>query len=234
MDFRHLENEIRYYIASELYSGKLKLIEITDDDRKISNEFGSKIKDHLDLIHLDVSPLTDETLERLSNAWIESQREAEYTDIKFPVKQELKGRDLLGHVTNFAFVIEILVNRHLFILNLHNEVDDFTFNSLDKASVLVKLLYLFKDEVKNKEINPDRISNLFKLRNLAVHFTRNNSQKFKTTIEELVGIWKEASILMSVMDKKEKINDNDFYDILDHLREEFIVRFTLKKKTVSR
>lgn len=232
--FRHLENEIRYYIASDLYGEKLKSIDITEDDKKISDEFGNKIKDHLDLIHLDESPLTDETLTRLSNAWVDSQREAEFIDKRFLVNQELKGRDLLGHITNFAFVIEILVNRHLFILNLHNEVDSFTFNSLDKASVLNKLLYLFKDEIKKKEINPDRISNLFKLRNLAVHFTRDNSNRFKTTIQELIDIWKESSRLMDLMNKREKISDNNFQSMFDDLREDFVTRFVLKKKTASR
>lgn len=232
--FRHIEDEIRYYIAAELYGQKLKLIDISDADREVSSGFSSKIKGHLDLIHLDESPLTDETLTRLSNAWTDSQIESELIDLKFKVTQELKGKSLLGHITNFAFVVEILVNRHLFILNLHNEIDSFTFNSLDKASVLHKLLYLFKDEIKKKEINPDRISNLFKLRNFAVHFTRDNSQKFKTTIQELVEIWKEASRLMDVMNKREQISDNDFCDMFDYLREDFIKRFVLKRKTTNR
>lgn len=147
----------------------------------------------------------------------------------FPVTQELKGRDLMGHVTNFAFVIEILINRHLFIMNLQYEVDNFTFNTLDKASVLNKILYLFKNEIKESKINPDRISSLFKLRNLAVHFTRDNSQRFRTTIQELVEIWKESCKLMELIDQKEEIKDNNFHSMLTEMKDSFIRRFTQKK-----
>ena len=227
--FRHIEHEIRYHIASEIYGEKLKNIDTTEEDNHVVSKLSGKIETTLDLIKFDGNPLSENTLTRLTSAWQEAQDETEFTDLRFPVTQELKGRDLMGHVTNFAFVIEILANRHLFIMNLHGDIDNFTFNSLDKASVVNKILYLFKTEIKEKKINPDRISNLFKLRNLAVHFTRDNSQRFKTTIQELVEIWKETCRLMELMNTKEDIKDNDFHSILTDLKENFIARFTQKK-----
>jgi hypothetical protein len=100
---------------------------------------------------------------------------------------------------------------------------------LDKASVANKLIFVFKDEIASKKFNPDKIAFLFKLRNFAVHFTRDNSERFKATIHELLEIWKETSNLMSIMQAKEKIDDNDFKEMLDHYREEFVNRFALKK-----
>jgi hypothetical protein len=229
--FRHIEHEIRYYIASEIYSDKLKNIDTTEEDKKVVSEFSGKILTTLDLIRFDGNPISENTLMRLTIAWNEAQEEAELTNLRFPVTQELKGPDLMGHVTNFAFVVEILVNRHLFIMNLHGDIDNFTFNSLDKVSVVNKILYLYKTEIKEKKIRPDRISNLFKLRNLAVHFTRDNSQRFKTTIQELVEIWKESGKLMELMETKENIKDNNFYSILSELKNHFVLNFTLSKSS---
>jgi len=227
--FRHIENEIRYHIASHLYGEKLKRIDTTDEDHNASSGLEGRLDNPLELIRFDGNPLSENTLTKLAVAWNEAQIEAKLVDMTFPVTQELKGRDLMGHVTNFAFVIEILINRHLFIMNLQHEIDNFTFNTLDKASVLNKILYLFKNEIKESKINPDRISSLFKLRNLAVHFTRDNSQRFRTTLQELVEIWKESSRLMELIDKKEEIKDNNFHSMLTEMKDSFIKRFTQKK-----
>jgi hypothetical protein len=227
--FRHIENQIRYCIASEMYGAKLKLIDITEEDKVVSSDFTAKVKDNLDLIYNHEDPLTRATLKRLSDAWADAQREAEFIDMKFKPSMELASTDLLGHITNFAFVVEILFNRHLFILNLHDEINSFEFNILDKASVANKMIFVFKEEISNKKFNPEKIAYLFKLRNFAVHFTRDNSEKFKATIHELIEIWRETSNLMSIMHSKEKIDDNDFKEMLDYYREEFIKRFVLKK-----
>lgn len=224
--FRHIENEMRYHIAGEIYGKKLNDINTTDEDHAVVKGLQGILDSPLDLINFTGDPLSEKTLTKLTIAWKEAQSEAELHDMTFPVTKELNGRDLLGHITNFAFVIEILTNRHLLIMNLKKEIDDFTFNSLDKASVLNKVLYLFKTEIKEKKLNPDRISSLFKLRNLAVHFTRDNSQRFRTTIQELIAIWKDSIRLMELFEQKENINDNDFLSHMNDLKENFVRRFT--------
>lgn len=227
--FRYIEHEIRGCIAGQIYGEKLKSIDTTEEDKKIVREFSDKIETTLDLIKFDRNPISEDTLTRLTVAWNEAQEEAERVSLRFPLNKELSGRDLMGHVINFAFVVEILSNRHLFIMNLHGDIDNFVYNSLDKASVVNKILYLFKNEIKEKKINPDRIYNLFKLRNFAVHFTRDNSQRFKATIEDLIQIWKESGKLMELMEKKENVSDNDFHKILTELSTHFILNYTPKK-----
>lgn len=81
--FRHIENQIRYCIASELYGEKLKLIDITEEDKIVSSSFIGKVKDNLDLIYNHEYPLTRQTLKRLSDAWADAQKEAEFIDMKF-------------------------------------------------------------------------------------------------------------------------------------------------------
>jgi hypothetical protein len=77
-------------------------IDVSEDDHKIVSTFSSEVQSDLDLIRTEESPLSEQTLEKLSLAWVEAQQEAEITDMKFSLRQELKGRDLLGHITNLC------------------------------------------------------------------------------------------------------------------------------------
>ena len=224
--FDHIEEEIKYNIASELFGEELKKIDTTDADNKVLEKVSDKVfGDVKKLIKFDGYVISRATQTKISEAWMKAQLDANYTSMKFPKNTELSGQDLLGHITNFAFFIECLTNRHLLLMRVNEKMDDFTFNSLDKASVPNKIIYCLKDEIKKKKLNPIRLNLLFKLRNFAVHFTLDNSTSFKVTIEQLIQIWTESSKLCDLFHKKEKTKDVNLKEMVDSLVDEFKTKF---------
>jgi hypothetical protein len=224
--FHHIGEEIKYKIASELFGEELKKIDTTEADHKALAKVSDKISgDVKKIIKFDGYVISRVTQDKMSDAWMKAQLDANYTSIKFPKNTELSGQDLLGHITNFAFFVESLTNRHLLLLRVNEKMDDFTFNSLDKASVPNKIIYCLKDEISKKKLNPIRLNLLFKLRNFAVHFTLDNSTSFKVTIEQLIQIWSESSKLCDLFQKKEKIKDINLRDMVDSLVDEFQTKF---------
>jgi hypothetical protein len=133
---------------------------------------------------------------------------------------------LIGHITNLAFFIEALLNRHLFILLTADEIDNPTYNVLDRESVMGKLTFVFKTELRDNKVKLGQIGHLFSLRNKAVHFTAKNASNFKVTVEQLLAIWKETEGICQLMFKKEALkSEPNFAEIINALKEDFKKRF---------
>ncbi|MCB0495313.1 MAG: hypothetical protein KDC79_04215 [Cyclobacteriaceae bacterium] len=226
--FDAIAGEMIYHIASELFSKTINEIDPTQEDfefmKKASEQFSdSTIKEVIDF---DSDVLSPYTQNKFSEAWEQAQKEAITTKYKFSFQHEVNGIELIGHITNLAFFIESLSNRHLFILLATNEIDNPTYNVLDRESVMGKLTFSFKTELKENKVKLGKISHLFSLRNKAVHFTAKNATNFKVTVEQLLAIWKETEEVCQLMFKKEELkSEPNFGEIISALKEDFKKRF---------
>jgi len=215
--FQYAEKKLRHWIADEIFTEKIKLIQPTLEDLEVIKDVEKKLSSanlH-EILKYDIEVLSKKTQERFNETWLLAQRESLTKKLLFSPKKELGGQSLMGHVTNLAFFIEVLCSRHLVLLKIKEELDDFRFSILDDAAVLNKLIYCFRDELDAKTMTLDKIKHLFKLRNLAVHYNISNAKKFSATIEDLIGIWRDVSKITNVLQKKENVLDVDFPFIID-------------------
>ncbi|MCZ8023689.1 MAG: hypothetical protein ACK5FG_10395 [Chryseotalea sp.] len=221
--FMYAEREIKHCVAEELFGQRIQNLEPTKEDFDIVRLASEKLKDATtnDLLNFDSDVLSKWTQDKFSDTWNKAQIDSLKTSMTFPNNKELGGQDLLGHVTNLAFFIEVISNRHVMLLNVRGQLDNFRFNILDDSSVLNRLIYCLKEELDEKKVTLGQVKYLFKLRNFAVHYNLNNAKKFGATIGELTNIWRELQSVVEALQKKENLNDIDFGDII----REFLVFF---------
>ena len=214
-------NESFYYInksmvdelTSIIFARKLDLIEPSKSDRELEKKV-TITSDTVELLQNDVDiPLTEETLNLISNAWQQSQIEADVLVNKkhnFKHKHIINSINLIGHFNNFGFFIETLVNRHLLFLKLTNEINSFCYSRISVSKIMERIIYIFKDNLNNNKIHINEIVNLFSLRNKTVHYTPENSIALKSKLSEILQIWNQSLKLIAIMEKKEKIIDSNF------------------------
>lgn len=71
--------------------------------------------------------LTDETTSLMSRTWEKSQFRANTEKHKFGLNHRIDSIEMLGHLNNFGFFIETLVNRHLLFLSQTRVIDEFSY-----------------------------------------------------------------------------------------------------------
>ncbi len=164
--------------------------------------------------------LTDETLNKISNSWYQSQLKAKTIKHKFGFSHKIDSIEILGHLNNFGFFIETLINRHLLFLKQTNEIDEFSYARISVAKVMERIIYLFKDDLSIGKIHINEIVNLFSLRNKTVHFTPDNAQVLKPRISELIQIWKQCVKLIKKLENREEFNEEKFsVRLTNHIKE---------------
>ncbi len=208
--FKYVNAALEYEFASILFSQLLDKIEPNEDDRKrIANlDFPENTIELLQFDNQDV--LSDETSKSILKAWRSAQIQAAKEKHKFAKSQRINSIEILGHLNNFGFFIETLVNRHLLFLNQTKALDDFSYTRVSTSRIMERIIYIFKEELNNKLINLNEVQNLFKLRNKTVHFTPDNAKALKPKISELIQIWTQCAKLLEKLEEKEKFNDEIF------------------------
>jgi hypothetical protein len=102
----------------------------------------------------------------------------------------------VGHIINLAVFVESVVNHHLYLLRETRRIEDHHYLSLEKAGVIPKIPFAFKDDVLSKRLAIGRLRQLVKLRNQAVHYKETSARSVGPTVEDLLGIWEEIAQLL--------------------------------------
>jgi hypothetical protein len=222
--FKHVEDEMRDRIADELFGREIHKIPATEDDHKIAAQAGEKLKEGTvaDILGIDDEVLSESTLTKFSEIWVKAQEDSRTILLQFPLSKKLQGRELLGHIVNLAFFVEVLANRHLFLLNVRGQIDDLLYKVLDETSVANRLTYAVTPEMSG---GVSQIKHLFRLRNYAVHYNLNNVSKFETNLQQLVNIWREVQQVCEVLHKKQNIVERNFGDIIAEFISAFEQRY---------
>jgi len=138
---------------------------------------------------------SDATIDKLTEAWHLSLAEAGSSGRKMPKTREFTSTDIVGHIINLAACVETVINRHLYHLRESGKLENHLYNSLDKAELLPKVLFAFKDEILSRKMSVSRLRHLVTLRNNAVHYKEASVDAVTPSGEELLGIWHEVSDL---------------------------------------
>ncbi|AFY71578.1 hypothetical protein Pse7367_3338 [Thalassoporum mexicanum PCC 7367] len=142
----------------------------------------------------------DEDISELSKIWDESQVDALKADQKLSKDTKINAIDIVGHIINLSTCLEAVVNRHLFLQLDSGKLQKVHYNSIDRIELVPKILFLFKKEILDCQINITRIKQLIKLRNKAVHFKHDSRESIAPSVEELLGIWDEFGQIMALVD----------------------------------
>lgn len=218
--FHHIDTALSYEFASILFSEELDKLEPSEADRAIIETIDLP-NTAVGILQSDIPEvLTDETLNKMSNYWEQSQLKANTTKHKFGLNHKIDSIEILGHLNNFGFFIETLINRHLLFLKQTNGIDEFSYARISVAKVMERIIYLFKDDLSNGKIHLNEIVNLFSLRNKTVHFTPDNAQALKPRISELIQIWKQSVKLIKKLENREVFNEEKFsLRLTNHIKE---------------
>jgi hypothetical protein len=97
------------------------------------------------------------------------------------------------------------------------------YDSLDRAELLPKILFIFKDEIVTRKLYTTRLKHLIKLRNEAVHYKASSVDRLTVTPEELLGIWNEIG------DFFELVEGQPTKELMGELTEEFMNKRILNR-----
>lgn len=208
--FHHIHSALSYEYASILFGKELDKIEPSKADKEIMQtmELPNNAVGILQSNIPDV--LSDETLGKMSSSWQKSQLKANHGKYKFGLNHRIDSIEILGHLNNFGFFIETLINRHLLFLKQTKVIDDFSYARISIAKVMERIIYIFKDDLNDGKIHLNEIVNLFSLRNKTVHFTPDNAKALKPKISELIQIWNQSEKLIKKLEEQEKFNEEKF------------------------
>jgi len=224
--FHYLHSALEYEFASITFYEKLDAIEPSKEDRKIMAKIDLP-DDAVGILQSDIPDiLTDETNSLMSNSWQEAQYSAKKEKYKFGLNHRIDSIEILGHLNNFGFFIETLVNRHLLFLNQTKIINEFSYARISIAKIMERLIYIFKDEINNNKVHLNEITNLFSLRNKTVHFTPDNAIALKPKISELIQIWTQSVKIIKRLEQKEKFNEESFSERLENHITEIKNRWT--------
>lgn len=220
--FHHIDSALSYEFASVLFSEELENIEPSEADKAIMETMDLP-KTAVGILQTKIPDvLTDETLNKISDSWQQSQLKANNDKYKFGLNHRIDSIEILGHLNNFGFFIETLINRHLLFLKHTNKIDEFSYARISVAKVMERIIYIFKDDLNNGKIHLNEIVNLFSLRNKTVHYTPDNAQALKPRLSELIQIWKQSIKLIMKLENQEEFNE-----------EKFSVRLTIHVKEIQ-
>jgi hypothetical protein len=214
--FHYLHTALKCELASIIFSKELDSIEPSKEDRDLMEK--TSLPDNaVGLLQSNIPDvLTEKTASLMSNTWQESQFRAETEKHKFGLNHRIDSIEILGHLNNFGFFIETLVNRHLLFLNQTEVIDDFSYARISISKIMERLIYIFKDDLNSNKVHLNEITNLFSLRNKTVHFTPDNALALKPKISELIQIWTQSVKIIQKLEQKEKFNEESFSKRLDN------------------
>ncbi|ADY28779.1 hypothetical protein Celly_0948 [Cellulophaga lytica DSM 7489] len=218
--FHHIHSALSYEYASILFAEELEKIEPSKADRKVMDTMNLP-NNAVGILQSNIPDiLTDETLGKMSVSWQKSQLKANNSKHKFGLNHRIDSIEILGHLNNFGFFIETLINRHLLFLKQTKVIDDFSYARISVAKVMERIIYIFKEDLTNGKTQLNEIVNLFSLRNKTVHFTPDNAKALKPKISKLIQIWNQSEKLIKKLEKQEKFNEEKFsIRLANHIKE---------------
>lgn len=215
--FHYLNEALILEYAAIIFSAEIDKIDPNDFDRRLIENLSLPESPVKVLQTENIQVLSDETVSQLAETWRKAQQIARSGHHNFGHQHEINSIEILGHLNNFGFFIETLVNRHLLFLNQLNEIDTFSYSRISTSRVIDRLIYIFKDDLKSNKVQINQIVNLFSLRNKTVHYTPDNAKALKPKLSELLQIWKQAKKIIEILEQKERFNEDKFSELLGHL-----------------
>jgi hypothetical protein len=223
--FHYLNEVLIYEYASIIFSKYIDKIDPTEVDRKLIENL-SLPDNPVELLQTDIiEAISDETASQMASSWENAQQKARLGQHSFGHQHEINSIEILGHLNNFGFFIETLVNRHLLFLNHINEIDNLSYSRISTARIIDRLIYIFKDDLKLNKVQINEIVNLFSLRNKTVHYTPDNAKALKPKLSELLKIWKQTKKVIEMLEKKEKFSEDNFSELLEQNINKIIQRW---------
>jgi len=193
--FYHIHQARELEVAGIIFGKKIMSIN-PEPDWKIPS-MPDKL---LPFIRSDIQVLSDETSNKMADAWETAQVEAHTSKLRLAKKHPIVQIEIIGHVINLAACIETATNRQLLLLREEGKIDDSHYAIMERSETLSKILFCFKDEILNNKLSTSQLKYLFKLRNHAVHFKASGSDKVTPTVEELLQIWKNVGDLFKLIE----------------------------------
>jgi hypothetical protein len=223
--FHYLNEALIYEYASIIFSEDIDKIDPSEADRKLIENL-SLPENPVELLQTDnIEAISDETASQMATSWENAQQKARFGQHNFGHQHEINSIEILGHLNNFGFFIETLVNRHLLFLNHLNEIDNLSYSRISTARIIDRLIYIFKDDLKLNKVQINEIVNLFSLRNKTVHYTPDNAKALKPKLSELLQIWKQTKKVIERLEKKEMFSEDNFSELLEQNTNEIIQRW---------
>lgn len=209
-----IDSALSYEFASILFSKAIEKIDPTKEDRKLFEKMVLP-ESPVDVLQADfANAQSDETAKKMSDLWQLSQLHAQKNKHKFGLDHKIDSIEILGHLNSFGFFFETLINRHLLFLKQSELIDDFSYSRISVARIMERLIYIFKEELSQNNIQINELTNLFKLRNKTVHFTPDNALALKPRISELIKIWNQCAKVLTKLEEKERFNEEKFSAIV--------------------
>lgn len=223
--FSSLEKAMQEENLSFYISENINKVNTNKEDLTISENYSTKIPEspiqffqsNLDKMMIDEKILSSETINSLSEAYAKGVETSKKNTNKFPQNHTIESTLIISHINNFGFFIETLTNRHLLFLKHSKLIDEFSYKRIEKARILERLIYIFKDRLTLNKLHLNELSNLFTLRNKTVHYTPDNSISLKPKISELIQIWNQSLKIILEFEKKQEFRDDSFSSTLKSL-----------------
>ncbi len=189
--FHHAHEAASYEVASDLFEQRIMEIEPAPgwQPPSIPGTLVDWLTQQDDVIENVLDPVTSE---RMSHAWHSSMADAGASDMRFARTRRLQSLgDIVGHVVNLAVCLEAILNRHLYLLRESGQLDSDHFRIIDRAELMPKLLFCFKEDIVGKQLYVGRLKQLVTFRNLAVHYRVDSADALAPSAEDLLAIWHE-------------------------------------------
>jgi hypothetical protein len=189
--FKHINAALEEDATKIIFSEKQKHLDIpsVEINEVLNSEFGNNV---IALLQSNNFELLEDEFCPIYIAQREAREEAKNVKKFFSKTHKISSLELLGHINNFAFFIESIVNKHLLFLKLDNHIDSFSYNRLENAGIISKLIFVLKENLVNNSLSINNIHSLFGYRNQSVHYTPKATKAKKIQINELLNIWSET------------------------------------------
>lgn len=222
--FISLENAMQDESRGLLYLEEIMKIDVSEKDKMNFKEMEFPTNP-VELLQLEGFSISGDLMNKFLHAGYVTDKRILEENIKFKKEHKIGSIEILGHLNNFGFFIETIINRHLLFLLHTDEIDPISYNRISIAKIMERIIYLFKDELKHDKIQVNEIINLFTLRNKTVHFTPDNAVALNVKLSELYRIWNQTIKLLKILEKKEKFTGIKLSETLDISCEKFQIHW---------
>jgi hypothetical protein len=196
--FQYAHQAAAYEVAGILFGEKIMSID-PDPSWKMP-EMPDSLTEWLNKRdEIDESILDPTTIQRMSEAWQTAQQDSWNSDKKLDNARVLSSiTDIVGFVINLTVCLESTLNRHLYLLRESNQLSSDHFKSIDRAELMPKLLFCFKEQILSRSLHVSRIKQLVSLRNKAVHYRVDEFGSLSLNVGDVIGIWRELGEIFAL------------------------------------
>lgn len=214
--FSYIDQALASHLCGILFQEKILKIPVNPkDDELMKNIDWTKLDtDAVTLLRQTEfeNNLSAETHVKISRSWEESLAESAKSSRNFRKSETIDGIEILGHINNFAFFIETLVNRHLLFLRHTERLTPFVYNQIAQSKIMNQLIFILKEEVEKNALQFSDVNALFSLRNKTVHYTPDNAISLRINLAALIRIWQETTQLLKIFEARENFAESHFSD----------------------